>query len=29
MQDSLGDWDNFWNPLEALLTREYETTLKL
>jgi hypothetical protein len=29
VQDSLGDWENFWDPLEALLIREYEATLKL
>lgn len=29
VQDSAGDWENFWSPLEALLIREYETTLKL
>ena len=29
LQDSVGDWDSFWNPLEALLIREYEATLKL
>ena len=28
-QDSVGDWETFWNPLEALLIREYEVTLKL
>lgn len=29
VQDSAGDWEDFWNPLEALLIREYEATLKL
>jgi hypothetical protein len=29
VQDSVGDWESFWNPLEALLIREYEATLKL
>jgi hypothetical protein len=27
LQDSVGDWEDFWNPLEALLIREYEATL--
>ena len=29
LHDSIGDWESFWNPLEALLIREYEATLKL
>jgi hypothetical protein len=29
LQDSIGDWESFWSPLEALLIREYEATLKL
>jgi hypothetical protein len=29
LQDSASDWDTFWSPLEALLIREYEATLKL
>jgi hypothetical protein len=28
LQDSVGDWEDFWTPLEALLIREYEATLK-
>jgi hypothetical protein len=28
LQDSIADWEDFWNPLEALLIREYETTFK-
>jgi len=29
VRDSVGDWENFWSPLETLLIREYEATLKL
>ena len=28
LQDSVGDWEDFWTPLEAFLIREYEATLK-
>src|SRR5262249_17129850 len=29
VQDPVTDWESFWNPLEALLIREHEATLKL
>jgi hypothetical protein len=29
VQDPVSDWESFWNPLEGLLIREYEATLKL
>lgn len=29
LHDSVGDWESFWEPLEALLIREFEETLKL
>ena len=29
LHDSVGDWESFWEPLEALLIREFEETLRL